>query len=104
MNEILTLAFAWVAGGLLGAVFFGGLWWTVRKGATSKQPALWFFSSMSLRMIIALVGFYFIGSGDWKRLLICLLGFLVARSAVTWLTRSPIEKRTRTIQETSHAP
>jgi F1F0 ATPase subunit 2 len=31
MNEILSLAAAVAAGALLGAVFFGGLWWTVRK-------------------------------------------------------------------------
>ena len=42
MNESLTLALAWVAGVLLGAIFFGGLWWTVRKGVSSQQPALWF--------------------------------------------------------------
>lgn len=103
MNEFITMALAWVAGGVLGAVFFGGLWWTVRKGVTSKHPALWFFISMSLRMTIAVVGFYFIGSADWKRLLVCLLGFIMARLAVTWLTRSPTEKQTRATQETSHA-
>jgi hypothetical protein len=27
MNEILTLVLAWIAGGALGAIFFGGLWW-----------------------------------------------------------------------------
>ena len=104
MNEFIIMGLACGAGGVLGAVFFGGLWWTVRKGATSKQPAFWFFSSMVLRMTIALAGFYFIGSGDWKRLLICLFGFIVARLAVTWITRSPTVKQTRAIQETSHAP
>jgi F1F0 ATPase subunit 2 len=24
---------------LLGVIFFGGLWWTVRKGLSSKRPA-----------------------------------------------------------------
>ena len=54
MNELLTLALALVAGLLLGAIFFGGLWWTVRKGISSKQPALWFLGSLLLRMSIAL--------------------------------------------------
>ena len=40
MNEVLLLALALSAGVLLGAVFFGGLWWTVRKGVSSEQPAL----------------------------------------------------------------
>jgi len=40
MTELLILALA--AGLVLGAIFFGGLWWTVRKGVSSKYPALWF--------------------------------------------------------------
>src|ERR1035437_9828967 len=83
MNEFLTLALALVAGLLLGAIFFGGLWWTVRKGVSSKQPALWFFGSLLLRMSIALAGFYFVGRGHWERLLLCLLGFVMARFIVT---------------------
>jgi len=63
MNETLMLMLAWAAGGGLGAVFFGGLWWTVRKGVSSKQPALWFFASLLVRMSIALAGFYFVGRG-----------------------------------------
>jgi len=65
MNETLMLVLAGVTGFVLGAVFFGGLWWTVRKGVSSPRPALWFFGSMLLRMSIVLVGFYFIGSGHW---------------------------------------
>ena len=79
MNETLTLVLAWVAGLVLGAIFFGGLWWTVRKGVSSQRPALWFFGSLLLRMGIALAGFYFVARGDWERLLLCLLGFVMAR-------------------------
>ena len=69
MNEVLTLALALAAGVLLGAIFFGGLWLTVRKGVSSKQPALWFFGSLLLRMSIVLGGFYFVSGGHWERLL-----------------------------------
>jgi len=87
MNETLTLILAGVAGVALGAIFFGGLWWTVRKGVPSPRPALWFFGSMVLRMGIILAGFYFVGGGQWERLLACLLGFIVARFIVMRLTR-----------------
>ena len=60
MNETLILVLAWAAGGLLGAFFFGGLWWTVRKGASSQRPALWFFGSMLLRSGVVLIGFYLV--------------------------------------------
>ena len=32
MAETLSLAAALIAGIFLGTFFFGGLWWTVRKG------------------------------------------------------------------------
>ena len=106
MNEphALALSLAWVAGAALGAMFFGGLWWTTRLGASSRRPALWFFGSLLLRMSVALSGFYFIAGGHWQRMLMCLLGFLMARGVVTWLTRPPADSHTGAGQETSHAP
>jgi F1F0 ATPase subunit 2 len=88
MNETIILTAALAGGVLLGAIFFGGLWWTVRKGMTAKSPALWFLGSSLLRMGIVLAGFYFVACGDWKKLLLCLLGFLIARVVVLRLTRS----------------
>ena len=89
VNETMTLFLAGCAGLFLGAIFFGGLWWTVRKGVTAKQPALWFLGSMIARMSIVLAGFYFVGGGSWQRLLICLVGFIGARLIVVRLTRPP---------------
>ena len=86
MSETMQLALALLAGMLLGAMFFGGLWWTVRKGLASPRPALWFIGSLLLRTGIALAGFYFVAGSDWKRLLACLLGFIVARLIVIRLT------------------
>ena len=103
MNETLILVLALATGVLLGAIFFGGLWWTVQKGVSSKRPALWFFGSLLLRTSIALVGFYFIARGHWERLLVCLLGFVIARLIVMWLTRAA-EKPTYLAQGASHAP
>ena len=104
MNNVLFLVLALVAGLVLGAIFFGGLWLTVRKGVFSKSPALWFLGSMLLRMGIVLAGFYFIGRGNWQRLISCLLGFIIARFIVMRLTRTPIEPPHSTTKETSHAP
>jgi len=103
MNETLSLFLALVTGVLLGAMFFGGLWWTVRKGISSKRSALWFFSSLLLRTSIALAGFYFITRGHWERMLMCLLGFVIARLIVIRLTRER-GKPTYLAQEASLAP
>jgi len=96
MSETLALVYVLVlpllAGVLLGMFFFGGLWWTIRRGVSSKQPAALFFFSLLLRTGIALAGFYFVARGDWRRVLACLVGFMLARILVTWLTRPPITK------------
>jgi len=91
MSEALTLILAWMTGLLLGGIFFGGLWWTVRRGVVSKRPAILFMSSFMLRMSIAVSGFLLVGRGDWKRLMLCLVGFVMARLIVIWLTRQPLE-------------
>ena len=112
MNEWLILLVALVMGGLLGALFFGGLWWTVRKSLASQRPALWIFSSLLLRMGVTLIGFYWVGGGHWERLLLCLLGFLVVRLFITlrlpsgpasW-AQSPRQNQTPLTQESRHAP
>ena len=103
MNDPLALALALFAGILLGTFFFGGLLWTVRKGVSSNQPALWFLGSMLVRTSIALTGFYVVSAGRWERLVTCLLGFVAARVAVTWLTRPQAESRSQPVPEASHA-
>jgi F1F0 ATPase subunit 2 len=86
MSETLTITLALLTGVLLGTIFFGGLWWTIQRGVSSKSPAALFSASLALRTIIAIAGFYFVSQGDWRRLLACLLGFLLARIFVTRLT------------------
>ncbi len=95
MSNFLFSAPPLAAGLILGALFFGGLWWTVIRGISSQRPALWFFGSMVLRMSITLSGFYFIAREDWERWLWCTLGFVLTRPAIYWLSRSA---------EASHAP
>ncbi len=45
MNETLYMILALIAGLMLGTLFFGGLWFTVKKAVDSKKPAIWFFVS-----------------------------------------------------------
>ncbi len=103
MHETLSLLGAGVAGLALGGLFFGGLWWTVRKSVTSRRPALLFVSSFVLRTGLTLAGFYWVGGAAWQRLLLCLLGFVIARFVVLRLTR-PVEHDAGKTAETCHAP
>lgn len=88
MSSELNLWMAWAAGMLLGGLFFGGLWWTVGKCLTSPHPAQWMLASGLIRMSVTLAGFYWVSGGQWQRLIACLVGFLIARLIVTWLTRT----------------
>lgn len=103
MNEILNLALSLVAGFLLGAVFFGGLWWTVQKGLSSRRPAFWFLGSLLIRTSTAIAGLYFVSDGHWERLLICLFGFFIMRQVVVRLTRLPEEDPNQLTKEASNA-
>jgi len=104
MNETVTLVAAGVAGLLLGVFFFGGLWWTVRRGVSAKRPALLFLGSLWLRTVVTVAGFYVVGDGDWRRLLACLLGFGVARFTVTRLAGPPADHHDAPAKEAGHAP
>jgi F1F0 ATPase subunit 2 len=92
MSETAYLILAGVQGTLLGAVFFGGLWWTVRRAVASNQPAVWFLASLAVRTLIAAVGFWFVARGDWRRLVACLVGFVVSRMVIIRLTAVGVEK------------
>jgi F1F0 ATPase subunit 2 len=88
MSETSTVLLALLAGHLAWRLFFGGLWWTIRR-ASRPRPAALVPGSLLLRTTIAVAGFYFVSRGDWRKLLACLLGFLIARFLVTRFTRRP---------------
>jgi F1F0 ATPase subunit 2 len=104
MNETLTWLLAGLAGAALGVIFFGGLWWTVRKAVSSGHPARWFLGSGLLRTGVVLAGFYLVGGGHWQRLVGALAGFIVARLAVMGLTRPAQAGPKPPAQEARHAP
>ncbi len=103
MTDTPMLVLACAAGGALGAVFFGGLWWTVRAGVAARHPARLFLGSLLVRMGIALAGFYVVSRGQWERLLLCLVGFIIARFVVIRLTRTR-DSQAAPAQGAHHAP
>ena len=83
MSEPLVYGAGLASGLTLGALFFGGLRWTVRKALDSSQPALWFFGSLMVRTTLVLIGFYGIALCGWQTVGFALVGFTVARLTVT---------------------
>ena len=86
------------AGALLGAVFYGGLWWTVRRVAVNSQH-LWLFGSFLVRSTLALAAFYAFARSDWQGLAACFLGFLAARIVVSYVVRSSTQKARHVARE-----
>ena len=86
MIELLQILLPGLAGLALGGIFFGGLWWTVKRGLQSKNPATWFLLSLMVRIGITLAGFYFVGRGHAERMVACLVGFILARFIIERIT------------------
>jgi F1F0 ATPase subunit 2 len=84
---VVTGSFSLVIGLLSGAIFFGGLWWTVLAGTASRNPGVWFPLSLTLRTSLIIVGFYYAAAAGWQALLLCTGGFLTARAAIFRLVR-----------------
>ncbi len=89
MTNFYFLVLALGAGLIIGTFFFGGLWWTVKKGMDSKNPALWFICGLLIRFSVTVLAFYLVGNNHWERMLICLAGFIIARVIITRVTRIP---------------
>ncbi|MFQ3198710.1 MAG: F1F0 ATPase subunit 2 [Paraglaciecola sp.] len=90
-DVIFTLLPVLMFGMVLGMAFFLILWLTVRRGLLSRHPASWFVGGVLLRMGLALGGFYFVAKSGWLPLVICLLGFVIARE---WVQRRVVFKQT----------
>lgn len=73
------LFFAFAAGILLGAVYFFGLWLTVKRLHDSAKPFILLFASFALRAGLVLIVVYFIMDGSLGRLAAVMAGFLISR-------------------------
>ncbi len=71
------------SGSALGLFYFGGLWLTIRRIASSRRPGMLMLVSFIIRLLVTLCGFYLVMDGRWERILACLVGFLVVRFALT---------------------
>ena len=92
MNSAFKILAALVEGSLLGALFYLGLWCTVRRGLSSGHPAIVFLVSLVLRVTAVVAGFYYISHGEWSLLAAGLGGFLISRSCALWIVGGPGSK------------
>lgn len=89
MSHQAPLISALVTGMLLGLFVFAGLWWTLRRGLASRNPALWLGGGALVRLVVVLTTFYYMAVVGLTSVVVCLLGLVIARFAVTRLVRLP---------------
>lgn len=78
-NSVLHYILLIFAGLFLGTLFYGGLWFTVKKCVKTKFSSMLFLISMLLRTLIVAGGFCFLSSGNIYNLLFCFSGFFITR-------------------------
>lgn len=79
MSEISSGLTGAIAGAALGILFFGGLWWTVRRALSSDAAGIWFACSYLLRFGLLAAGLYVLAHDDAVRGLGAAFGLIVAR-------------------------
>lgn len=80
--SLLLLGFG--VGLVVGAAYFAGLWWTVRKATRVRRPALWLLASFVVRSLMAVGAFALVlRLGSPLALVVAMIGFLAARWLIT---------------------
>jgi F1F0 ATPase subunit 2 len=77
----------------LGLVYFTGLWFTVRRLPSSRHPVLLIVGSGVLRLGLAVAVLAVLVQGHGERLLVALVGVLVARTLLIalWGPQEPLD-------------
>jgi F1F0 ATPase subunit 2 len=86
--NILDIAFSFVVGLAMGALYFGALWLTVSRFTHGGMAPAWLLVSAVIRLACLVGVLFWIAGGQVSRLLAALAGFLLVRFVVTWPIRS----------------
>jgi F1F0 ATPase subunit 2 len=88
MHNVFDGFTALAGGAFLGLIFFAGLGWTISRGLAGRLPIGWYVAGFWLRLVLVLTGFLLVSetsrSGSETRLLLCLVGFQLARIGATY--------------------
>jgi F1F0 ATPase subunit 2 len=78
--SLMSIAATIVAGTFVGVVYFGGLWWTVRRLPATRHPWALYLASLAIRSALTLFVFYVVLTDyGMPQLLMLLAAFLLVR-------------------------
>lgn len=72
-----------IVGTILGAIYFGGLYFTTQKIGEVEKPTLLIVLSFILRMGLLILTFFYLSKGGYKDMLIALVALIIVRFIMT---------------------
>lgn len=93
MGKMAEMFIPFAGGLLLGWIFWGGLYATVRRIPVAANPGLLMAGSLFLRMFVLLGGLYMLMAGDIIRLCLALAGVFAVKAVLTGQVRKRLGKR-----------
>jgi len=89
IDRFIILAAMLAVGFAVGIVYFLGLWLTLSRYTGKERFGSKLFVSFLIRLALAISVFYFFMQDDWQRLILLLIGFLIARQMMIRRLREP---------------
>ncbi len=81
------------AGALLGGLYFGGLWWSVRRIRNIEHKKLFLFFSWLFRSVVLCGGLFLLAHHDSQMLLGAAAGLLTARFLIVRIVKQRMLKK-----------
>lgn len=89
IERMIMLAAMPVVGFAVGILYFQGLWLTLSRYGGTDHFGAKLLVSFLLRLSLAIAIFFYCMQDDWRRLLLLLVGFLIARQMMIRRLRQP---------------
>ena len=96
MIDTLWAMLALIGGAVAGGVFFGGLWWTVKRGADPTSSIMLWVASLAVRSAVVVGTFSVLSANRFERMLLCLAGFTIARIVIVQIVKRQLRTTTTT--------
>jgi len=90
--EAVPVALAAAGGGLIGLLYFGTLWWTVRRLPSARHPAMLVAGSFVIRGAAAAGGIVVVSGGQLLALVAAVAGFLAGRTILIRAVGKPLRR------------
>lgn len=79
MNQLILIGGGLAAGGVMGYLYFRGLWWTLEHMQAQRHPYALLILSFFVRSVLVAAGFYLLLKIRWEMVALGVVGFMAIR-------------------------